>query len=122
MRDKETLNAIRDRRGEYIDRAEYTCGYSWCSGTISRYNHHGSQDTFITGRRGDVVDATAVGVHVAYDETEDSRPRILLHIGSFIADIDTDCSPTAAQARRIAIHLLEAADALDDWREQPRPT
>ena len=67
-----------------------------------------------------MADGTAVGVHVVYDETEDSRPRILLHIGSFIADIDTDCSPTAAQARRIAIHLLEAGFCVSRFDPRPR--
>ncbi len=52
-----------------------------------------------------------------YDETEDSRPRILLHVSSNIVNIDTNVSPPATQARRIGIHLLEAAEELDGWRD-----
>lgn len=119
MRYRETLERIMARRGEPIDLTEHTCEHSWCSGTCWRHSHHSSQDTFVTGRDGDVADGTAVGIHVVYDETEDTRPRLLLHIGSNTG-ADEDCSSTPAQARRIALHLLEAADALDDWREEPR--
>ncbi|MGB0973040.1 MAG: hypothetical protein ACPGVG_19110, partial [Mycobacterium sp.] len=59
-------------------------------GSFWRRGHHGSRDTIVTGRDGDVFDELAVGVSVIYDETEDSWPRILLHIGSTIVDIDED--------------------------------
>ncbi|MCH9730705.1 MAG: hypothetical protein K0U84_13710 [Actinomycetia bacterium] len=55
MRDKETVGAIMARRGEAISLAEHTCDYPWCTGTIWRRSHHGTQDTFVTGRDGDVV-------------------------------------------------------------------
>lgn len=120
MSPEERAAAIMERRGEAIHLAEHSCDYPWCTGTIWHQSHYGSRDTFVTGRSHDVVDALAVGVVVTYDELEDSRPRILLHIGSEIGDVDTDASPTATEARRIAINLLQAADALDQWTEAKR--
>jgi hypothetical protein len=42
-------------------------------------------------------------------------PRILLHLGTEVTGVDEDVNPTARQARRIAIALLHAADALEGW-------
>ena len=53
---------------------------------------------------------------IDFDETEDVAPRILLHLGTDVTGVDEDVSPTARQARRIAMALLQAADALEDWR------
>ena len=102
---------------EPISLDEHRCGFSGCTGSIWRDSHSFDSKTPTTGRREDVVDELAVTVIVAYDVCEDSGPRILLGFGSDSddVDIDVDVSPTPAQARRIAIKLLEAADAHDGW-------
>ena len=103
-----------------ISRAEHSCTLPGCEGSIWRNQHVWDRTTAISGRDEDVCDGLAVTVTVAYDADTDSRPRILLHLGSDSdrADIDVDVSPTAAQARLIAINLLKTADMLDQWQRQ----
>lgn len=103
------------RRGEPINPSDHQCGYEWCEGTMWTGSHLTSTALRTTGRDGDVIDELEVTVMVTYDETEDSRPRILLHVGGAEGRIDFDVSPTAAEATHIAIRLLSAAVALDEW-------
>lgn len=101
---------------EVIAIDEHRCAFRWCEGTMWRHHHNRTFTMPTTGRDTDVVDGLAVTVMTTYIEGEDPRPRILLlHFGSDSdsADVDVDVSPTAAEARRIAINLLEAADHLD---------
>ncbi|KZS86115.1 hypothetical protein LAUMK4_00617 [Mycobacterium persicum] len=67
--------------------------------------HTTAHTTPATGRDYDVRDGLATTIMVSYDEHADSRPRILLHLGSDSenVDVDVDVSPTPAEARRIAI-------------------
>jgi hypothetical protein len=96
-----------------IDEHLRSCDFPGCTGSIWRDSHSFDSTTPTSGRREDVVDESAVTVMLAYDKCEDSGPRILLGLGG--SDVDVDVSPTPAQARRIAIKLLEAADAHDGW-------
>lgn len=103
-------------RGDAIDLGEHRCGYRWCEGTIWRRTHIASAVTRTTGRSvPDVIGGREVTVMVAFDETEDSCPTILLHFRDADDTVDVDVSPTTAEARRIAVELLKAADALDEW-------
>jgi hypothetical protein len=105
------------RRGAPIALAEHRCGYRGCEGTIWRHSHVTSTATGTTGRSvPDVVDGREVQVMVTFDQTQDSHPICLLQIGDPEDTVDVDVSPTAAEARRIAIDLLKAADAPDEWR------
>jgi hypothetical protein len=94
---------------------EHHCSFPGCTGTIWRESHVLDNTTATTGRRDDVLDGLAATVMATYDEREDVGPRILLHLGSESGQVDVDVSPTPAEARRIAIKLLEAADAHDSW-------
>ena len=77
-------------------------------------NHYGALYTPATGHRVRSEDVT-VGVVLAYNETDDAGPRILLHISSLCGVVDTDAGPSAAEARAIAAKLIEAADEVDRW-------
>ena len=101
---------------EPINLKDHHCPFPWCTGTIWKDSHLSDyRETRTSGRRYDLIDGLAVTVVVVYDESEDPRPRILLHFYADNAHVDVDVSPTAGEARRIAINLLEAADALDGW-------
>jgi len=111
MRSAARVAEVLDRTGEPIATNEHTCGFDWCEGTIWRRNHAADTTIRTTGRDSDVIDESCVTVMVTYDEIEDSRPRILLHIGGDGGVVDHDVSPTARQARQIAMALLAGAQA-----------
>ncbi len=115
-RNAEQVEAIMACKGEPVDVADHQCQFGWCTGTIWTTSHGRYEEFVVTGRPGDVVDGGAVSVVIGFDETEDIAPRILLHLGMDVTGVDEDVSPMAGQARRIAGALLQAADALEDWR------
>jgi hypothetical protein len=95
-----------------IDR--HSCGFPWCTGTMWDDEHYAAEYTPATGQRVSCEDLT-VGVVLAYDEAEDSGPRILLHISSLSGEVDTDAGPSPDEACAIAAKLIEAADEVDGW-------
>lgn len=95
-----------------ISSAEHKCQFPWCTGTIWPDRHWDSHLTPTTGTDHNVRDGVEVLVVTTFDEDEDARPKILLHIGDNDSR-DTDCCPTPAEARRIAVNLLAAADAIE---------
>jgi hypothetical protein len=50
---------------------------------------------------------------LTYEPVEDAAPMILLHLSSLSGEVDTDASPTPAEARAIAAKLIEAADEIE---------
>lgn len=99
-----------------INPDDHRCRFAWCTGTMWAESHMDSKVVDTTGRDHDVRDGVKVSVLTTFDEDEEARPRILLHIGDAEDWRDVDCCPTGAEARRIAINLLTAAEAIEAAR------
>lgn len=96
-----------------INPDDHHCQFTWCTGTMWNESHLAIEVVDTTGRDPDVRDGVKVSVLTTFDEDEEARPRILLHIGDYEGELDADSGPTPTEARRIAINLLKAADAIE---------
>ncbi|MDO3240025.1 hypothetical protein P5W04_07845 [Mycobacteroides abscessus subsp. abscessus] len=96
-----------------INPDDHHCQFTWCTGTMWNESHLAIEVVDATGRDSDINDGVKVSVVTTFDEDEEPRPRILLHIGDADDLRDVDSCPTVAEARRIAINLLKAADAIE---------